>query len=74
MVSLRTLCKERPGNDVHGYAELAQVLRKHFWMLMGSGGIRLAPAFDLEPDLSGRSEHSQDFGCPTGKQMLAIGA
>jgi serine/threonine-protein kinase HipA len=28
MVSLRTLCKERPGIHVHGYADLAQVLRK----------------------------------------------
>ena len=29
MVSLRTLCKERPGIYVHSYSELAQVLRKH---------------------------------------------
>lgn len=29
MVSLRTLCKERPGIHVHGYSELAEVLRKH---------------------------------------------
>jgi len=29
MVSLRTLCKERPGIYVHGYSDLAQVLRKH---------------------------------------------
>ena len=30
MVSLRALCKERPGIHVHGYSELAQVLRKPF--------------------------------------------
>ena len=29
MVSLRTLCKERPGIYVHSYSDLAQVLRKH---------------------------------------------
>jgi serine/threonine-protein kinase HipA len=29
MVSLRTLCKERPGIYVHSYSELAKVLRKH---------------------------------------------
>jgi serine/threonine-protein kinase HipA len=29
MVSLRTLCKERPGIYVHRYSDLAQVLRKH---------------------------------------------
>jgi serine/threonine-protein kinase HipA len=29
MVSLRTLCKERPGIYIHRYSDLAQVLRKH---------------------------------------------
>jgi serine/threonine-protein kinase HipA len=29
MVSLRTLCKERPGIYAHSYSELAHVLRKH---------------------------------------------
>jgi serine/threonine-protein kinase HipA len=29
MVSLRTLCKERPGIYVHSYSDLIQVLRKH---------------------------------------------
>ncbi len=29
MVSLRTLCKERPGLYVHSYSDLAQVLRRH---------------------------------------------
>ncbi len=29
MVSLRTLCKERPGIYVHSYSDLARVLRKY---------------------------------------------
>ena len=106
MVSLRTLCKERPGIYVHAYSELAQVLRKHsaspaddlaalyrymvfnaaignvddhlknFWMLARPGGFRLAPAFDLVPDISGRGEHTlsfqQGFACPSGTEMIAI--
>ncbi|MGC1522282.1 MAG: type II toxin-antitoxin system HipA family toxin, partial [Steroidobacteraceae bacterium] len=106
MVSLRTLCKERPGIHVHGYSELAQVLRKHsaapaddlaalyrqmvfnaaignvddhlknFWMLVRPDGFRLAPAFDLVPDISGRGEHTlsfqQGFACPTGTEVLAL--
>ena len=106
MVSLRTLCKERPGIYVHSYSELAQVLRKHsaypaddvaalyrhmvfnaaignvddhlknFWMLAHPGGFRLAPAFDLVPDIGGRGEHTlsfqQGFVCPTGTEMLAL--
>jgi len=106
MVSLRTLCKERPGVYVHSYSELAQVLRKHsaspaedlaalyrhmvfnaaignvddhlknFWMLARPGGFRLAPAFDLVPDVSGRGEHTlafqQGFACPTGAEMIAV--
>jgi serine/threonine-protein kinase HipA len=106
MVSLRTLCKERPGIYVHGYSELAQVLRKHsaspaddlaalyrhmvfnaavgnvddhlknFWMLARPDGFRLAPAFDLVPDISGRGEHTlsfqQGFACPTGTEMIAL--
>ncbi len=106
MVSLRTLCKERPGIYVHGYSELAQVLRKYsaspaddlaalyrhmvfnaaignvddhlknFWMLARHGGFRLAPAFDLVPDILGRGEHTlsfqQGFGCPTGTEMIAL--
>ena len=108
MVSLRTLCKERPGIYVHSYSDLAQVLRKHsasptddltafyrhmvfnaaignvddhlknFWMLNRSGGFRLAPAFDLVPDISGRGEHTlsfqQGFACPTGAEMIALAA
>jgi len=106
MVSLRTLCKERPGIYVHSYSDLAQVVRKHsaspaedlaalyrhmvfnaavgnvddhlknFWMLVRPGGFRLAPAFDLVPDVSGRGEHTlafqQGFACPTGAEMIAI--
>jgi len=108
MVSLRTLCKERPGIYVHSYSDLAQVLRKHsaapaadlaalyrhmvfnaavgnvddhlknFWMLAGSGGFRLAPAFDLVPDTSGRGEHTlsfqQGFACPARAEMIALAA
>jgi len=106
MVSLRTLCKERPGIYVHSYSDLAQVVRKHsaapaedlaalyrhmvfnaaignvddhlknFWMLVRPGGFRLAPAFDLVPDVSGRGEHTlafqQGFACPTGAEMIAV--
>jgi serine/threonine-protein kinase HipA len=106
MVSLRTLCKERPGIDVHSYSELAQVLRKHsaspaddlaalyrymvfnaaignvddhlknFWMLARPDGFRLAPAFDLVPDIGGRGEHTlsfqQGYACPTGTEIIAL--
>jgi serine/threonine-protein kinase HipA len=99
------LCKERI--YVHGYSELAQVLRKHsaspaddlaalyghmvfnaaignvddhlknFWMLARPGGFRLAPAFDLVPDISGRGEHTLSFqqglACPTGTEIIALG-
>jgi serine/threonine-protein kinase HipA len=108
MVSLRTLCKERPGIYVHSYSDLAQVLRKHsaspvddltalyrhmvfnaaignvddhlknFWMLARPGGFRLAPAFDLVPDIGGRREHTlsfrQGFACPARAEMIALGA
>jgi serine/threonine-protein kinase HipA len=108
MVSLRTLCKERPGIYVHSYSDLAQVLRKHsaspaddlaalyrymvfnaaignvddhlknFWMLVRPGGFRLAPAFDLVPDISGRGEHTlsfqQGFACPARAEMIALAA
>jgi len=106
MVSLRTLCKERPGVYVHAYSELAQVLRKHsaapaddlaalyrhmvfnaaignvddhlknFWMLARPDGFRLAPAFDLVPDIGGRGEHTlsfqRGFDCPTGAEAIAL--
>jgi serine/threonine-protein kinase HipA len=106
MVSMRTLCKERPGIYAHGYVDLAQVLRKHsaspaddvaalyrhmlfnaaignvddhlknFWMLARPVGFRLAPSFDLVPDISGRGEHTlafqQSFACPTHAEIIAI--
>jgi len=108
MVSLRTLCKERPGIYMHSYADLAQVLRKHsaspaddlaalyrlmvfnaaignvddhlknFWMIARHRGFRLAPAFDLVPDISGRGEHTlsfqQGFACPGRAEMIALAA
>jgi serine/threonine-protein kinase HipA len=108
MVSLRTLCKERPGIYAHSYSDLAQVLRKHsaspaddlaalyrhmvfnaaignvddhlknFWMLVRSGGFRLAPAFDLVPDISSRGEHTlsfqHGFACPARAEMIAVAA
>jgi serine/threonine-protein kinase HipA len=107
MVSMRTLCKERPGIYVLSYSELAQVLRRHsaspaddlaalyrhmvfnaaigsvddhlknFWMLARPDGFRLAPAFDLVPDISGRGEHTlsfqQGFDCPSGPEIIALG-
>jgi serine/threonine-protein kinase HipA len=106
MVSMRTLCKERPGIYAHGYSDVAQVLRKHsaapaddvaalyrhmvfnaaignvddhlknFWMLARPGGFRLAPAFDLVPDIIGRGEHTlsfqQGFACPTQTEIIAL--
>jgi serine/threonine-protein kinase HipA len=106
MVSLRTLCKERPGIYMHSYSDLAQLLRKHsaapiddlaalyrhmvfnaaignvddhlknFWMLARAGGFRLAPAFDLVPDVSGRADHTlsflQGFACPSRADMMTL--
>jgi serine/threonine-protein kinase HipA len=106
MISMRTLCKERPGVFATAYSELARVLEKHsaapaadvatlfrhmafnaaignvddhlknFWMLAISSGYRLAPAFDLIPDISGRMEHTfsfqYGFTCPTGEQLLTV--
>lgn len=106
MVSMHTLCKERPGVFATTYSEVAHVLDKHsaspaadvamlfrhmafnaasgnvddhlknFWMLATQSGYRLAPAFDLVPDVSGRGEHTlsfqYSFGCPTGDQLLAV--
>ena len=106
MISMRTLCKERPGLYVSSYSDLARVLDKHsaspaadvamlfrhmafnaaignvddhlknFWMLATPSGYRLAPAFDLVPDISARGEHilsfQYNFGCPTREQLLAV--
>jgi serine/threonine-protein kinase HipA len=49
---------------------------KNFWMLARPGGFRLAPAFDLVPDISGRGEHTlsfqQGFACPVRSEMIAL--
>ena len=106
MISMRTLCKERPGISATSYSELANVLGrysaapaadvamlfrhmvfnaaignvddhlKNFWVLATGDGYRLAPAFDLVPDVSSRGEHTLSFqygfGCPTAEQLLAV--
>jgi serine/threonine-protein kinase HipA len=106
MVSLRTLCRERPGVYVHAYSDLAKAIRKHsaapkldvamlfrhmafnaavgnvddhlknFWMLAKPEGYRLAPAFDLVPDITGRAEHTlsfrASFACPTRSDLMTI--
>jgi serine/threonine-protein kinase HipA len=106
MVSLRTLCRERPGIYVQAYSDLAIAIRKHsaapkadvamlfrhmvfnaavgnvddhlknFWMLAGREGYRLAPAFDLVPDITGRNEHTlsfrSSFVCPTRSDLISI--
>lgn len=106
MVSMRTLCRERPGISAASYSDLASVLGrysaspaadvamlfrhmvfnaaignvddhlKNFWALTTGGGYRLAPAFDLVPDISSRGEHTlafqYGFGCPTEEQLLAV--
>lgn len=106
MISMRTLCRERPGISAMSYSELASVLGrysaspatdvamlfrhmvfnaaignvddhlKNFWALATGGGYRLAPAFDLVPDISGRGEHTlsfqYDFGCPRAEELLAV--
>ena len=106
MISLRTLCLERPGVYVHTYSDLAQSVRKHsaapkmdvttlfrhmvfnaavgnvddhlknFWMLAKPGGYRLAPAFDLLPDITGRGAHTlsfrSSFVCPNNLDLMTI--
>lgn len=106
MISMRTLCRERPGVYVTSYADLALVLRKYsaspaedvaalfrhmafnaaignvddhlknFWMLNAPAGYRLAPAFDLVPDIAERREHTlslqYEYGCPTREMLLAV--
>jgi hypothetical protein len=51
---------------------------KNFWMLARPGGFRVAPAFDLVPDISGRGEHTlsfqQGFACPARAEMIALAA
>jgi serine/threonine-protein kinase HipA len=106
MVSMRTLCKERPGVFVTSYGEMALVVGKcsgapaadvaslfkhitfnaaignvddhlkNFWMVADVRGYRLAPAFDLVPDTSGRGDHTlafqYGFACPTRDALLAV--
>lgn len=106
MVSLRTLCRERPGVYAASYTDLALVLRKcsaapaqdvaalfrhmtfnaavgnvddhlkNFWMLRSPAGYRLAPAFDLVPDVMERGVHTLSFqfgfACPTRETLLAL--
>ena len=106
MISMRALCKERPGIYVTSYSDLARALGKHsaspatdvamlfrhmvfnaaignvddhlknFWMLATPSGHRLAPAFDLVPDITGRLEHTLSFRyhfeCPNAEQLLEI--
>jgi serine/threonine-protein kinase HipA len=107
MLSMQTLCRERPGIYVQSYSEPMQVLRKYspspaadvaaffrhmvfnaaignvddhlknFWMLATPAGYRLAPAFDLVPDIAGRAEHTLSFqygfACPDRAQLEALG-
>jgi serine/threonine-protein kinase HipA len=106
MVSLRALCKERPGIFVTSYSELARMLERHsatpagdvamlfrhmafnaaignvddhtknFWMIASPAGYRLAPAFDLVPDVTGRGDHTLTFQysatCPTREQIETV--
>jgi serine/threonine-protein kinase HipA len=108
MISLRTLCLERPGVYVQAYSDLAQAVRRHsaapkldvaslyrhmvfnaavgnvddhlknFWMLAKPGGYRLAPAFDLVPDITGRVQHTlafrSSFACPHYPDLMSIAA
>ena len=45
-------------------------------MLARPDGFRLAPAFDLVPDINGRGEHTlsfqQGFACPAGTEIIAL--
>ena len=106
MVSMKTLCKERPGVFAQDYSALARALErysaspaadvaalfrhmvfnaaignvddhlKNFWMLATTTGYRLAPAFDLVPDISGRGEHTlafqYGFECPPREQLSEV--
>lgn len=49
---------------------------KNLWMLNTPSGYRLAPAFDLVPDIAERREHTLSFQydhrCPTKEILLAI--
>jgi serine/threonine-protein kinase HipA len=49
---------------------------KNFWMLAETEGYRLAPAFDLVPDITGRAEHTLSFksssACPRRGELMAL--
>jgi serine/threonine-protein kinase HipA len=49
---------------------------KNFWMLTTPAGYRLAPAFDLVPDILGRGDHTlafqYGFTCPTRDTLLTV--
>lgn len=49
---------------------------KNFWMLAKPGGYRLAPAFDLLPDIAGRVLHTlsfrSSFACPNYADLMTI--
>ncbi len=50
---------------------------KNFWMQHRAGGWRMAPAFDLVPDIQENFEHALTFGldaaCPRAATMIDIG-
>ena len=49
---------------------------KNFWMLAKPGGYRLAPAFDLLPDITGRATHNlsfqSSFACPNYADLMTL--
>jgi len=49
---------------------------KNFWMLAKPEGYRLAPAFDLVPDITGRGEHTLSFvassSCPNRSVLMEL--
>jgi len=49
---------------------------KNFWMLTTGKGYRVAPAFDLVPDISGRTDHTlafhTSFKCPGKADLMTL--
>jgi serine/threonine-protein kinase HipA len=49
---------------------------KNFWMIATPAGYRLAPAFDLVPDVTGRGDHTLTFqysaSCPSREQLGTV--
>ena len=77
MVSLRTLCRERPGDYAHSYSDLADALHKH--SAAPSADVTALfghMVFDLVPDLAGRGEHTVTFhmgyACPNQAELVAL--